>query len=304
MILITGGAGLIGSTLAKSLLQKGEEVIICDTFSSKEKWHNVKNLSDAIFVHFEDMNDALKFYNPKTIFHFAAYTVPTESDYQGFIKNNIGLSRKLLHTCINDKIDFFYASSSATYGNGELGFSDWLTIEELKTIPLQNPYAWSKQQFDFEASQFFDKTESRVVGLKFFNTYGDHESHKLKTNSASVVYRFKQSILKNEDVVIFTDPLKRHEKGSQQRDFISAEKAVDLVQKVSFESKFNGLINIGSGQAVSFIDLFKSIKNEFKESSSEVVFKDMEVDQAEQYQFYTCAKLDQLKKLGFCSIVF
>ncbi|MBP9752598.1 MAG: NAD-dependent epimerase/dehydratase family protein [Proteobacteria bacterium] len=305
MILITGGAGLIGSTLAKSLLQKGEDVIICDTFSTKKKWENVKDLKDAIFVDPDNLNQIIEQYihaipNEKRlqkVFHFAAYTVPTESDYLGFVKNNIGLSRQLLNICKNNKIDFFYASSSATYGSGELGFSDKLTIEELKEINIENPYAWSKQQFDFEASRFFEKTESRIVGFKFFNTYGDNESHKLRTDSASVPYRFKQAILKNEDVVIFTDPLKRHAPGHQQRDFIKVDDAITLVQKVAFDSNFNGLINIGSGRPISFVDLFNSLKENHPNSTSKVVFKEMTIEQAEQYQFFTCAKLDNLKDL-------
>lgn len=297
MILITGAAGLIGSTLARSLLLRGKQIIICDLFSSKEKWENVRDLKDAIFVHFDDLLYSLKFYKPKTIFHFAAYTTPAESNYAGFIKNNIGFSRFLLEYCLNNQVDFFYASSSATYGAGEKGFSDQLNISELKEITLNNPYAWSKQQFDFEVLSFIEKSKNRIVGYKFFNVFGENEHHKLITSSASVPFRFKQSILKNEDVFILIDPLKRYKQGHQERDFISVEKAIDLVQKVASKSSFNGLINIGSGNSVKFIDLFEKIKKDYPLSTSKVIFETMTEEYASQYQFYTCASLDNLKAL-------
>lgn len=297
MILITGAAGLIGSALAHDFEKEGKDLLLCDLFSNADKWNRVKNLKNAAFVHFDDLKEALRFYSPKIIFHMAAYTVPTESDFSGFIKNNIGFSRFLLDYSLSNNADFFYASSSATYGDGRLGFSDLLSIDQLLTLDLKNPYAWSKQRFDFEAHRFIGSSKNRIVGFKFFNTYGDFEYHKLKTDSASVPFRFKQSILKNEDVVILTDPLKRHEKGHQMRDFNSVDLAVDMVKKVAFKSDFNGLMNIGSGEPIKFIDLFERLKKEVPTSTSKIIFKDMTIEQAEQYQFYTCAKLDNFSNL-------
>jgi ADP-L-glycero-D-manno-heptose 6-epimerase len=298
MILITGACGLIGSTLAKALSLKNEELLLCDVFNSLDKWENVKDIKGAKFIHFDDLDHALQFYKPKTVFHLAAYTSFNEASFEGFIKNNIGFSRKMLDYVLSNNADFFYASSSATYGDGSLGFSDILTLDELKAIKHTNPYAWSKQQFDFEAQPFIGKTNNRIVGFKFFNTYGENETHKSRVNSASVPYLFKTAILNNEDVVILTDPLKRYAPGHQSRDFINVFDAVDYIQKIAYNSDFNGLINIGSGKAKKFIDVFDSLKSEFKESTSKVIFKEMTIQQAEEYQFYTCAELDNLKILG------
>lgn len=298
MIILTGGAGFIGSHLLKKLNEQGEKnILLVDHLSSSSKW---KNLLGTHFNSYESKEDFLKKLenkkNIKAIFHLGACSSTTEENLDYLLKNNTEYSKILFSYATEKKIPFIYASSASVYGSGEEGYSDKHNKHEIYR-PL-NPYGFSKYIFDsWVLSQ--EKTPSLWFGLRFFNVYGENEHHK--GFMKSVVSKAYEEILKNGSLKLFKSHNPNYKDGEQKRDFIYVEDVVSVLlqlwQKKSQKSE-SGIYNLGSGEARSFYDLGKSMFKALQKKEN-IDWIPMPENLKAQYQYYTKAPMEKLKSLSF-----
>lgn len=287
MIIVTGGAGFIGSNLVKGLNDQGfTNIIIVDNLAASDKFLNLNRLK---FVDYIDKNTFLsvlpKLQKIDTIFHQGACSSTTEIDVNYLIKNNYDYSKELLHFCLSQTIDFIYASSASVYGDGKNGFKEDFTCE----YPL-NGYAFSKYLFDNYIRKVFDpaKHKSQVVGLRYFNVFGPQENHK--GNMASVPYHFFKQVTETGKIKIF--------EGSDhfKRDFIYIDDVIQVILYL-FKSGDNGIFNCGTGLARSFQEMANIFENVHGQCTTEIIpFPD---HLKGKYQTYTQADISQLLDCGF-----
>lgn len=297
MIIVTGGAGFIGSAIVWRLNQlKRNDIIIVDELGTDEKWKNLIGLHFDDFInkhHFIDLieKNSLSF-SVDAIIHMGANSSTTEKDADHLLSNNYKYTQKLADYCVNNNIRFIYASSAATYGSGELGFNDDTEVCS-KLHPL-NMYGYSKNLFDIYAKRkgYFEK----IVGLKYFNVYGPNEYHK--KDMRSVVHKAFEQIRDSGSVSLFKSKNHTYKDGEQMRDFIYVKDAVEMT--LFFMSKRNiaGLYNIGSGKARTWNDLVKAI---FTAMNKEVKINyiDMPEELIEKYQYFTEADITSIKSVGY-----
>ena len=296
MILITGGAGFIGSNLINSLLTKNlsEIVSVDDKNFVNQSYFINKNFSRILPV---ELNNFLKKNKKKikTVVHLGAITSTTERDINLIVKNNLELSINLWNWCEYNKKRFIYASSAATYGNGSNSFDDDESNDYLsKLIPL-NLYGWSKHIFD---RQIFNKKKKplQFVGLKFFNVYGPNEFHK--NEMRSVILKIYEKISNNLQVNLFKSHNVKFKDGEQLRDFIYVKDVISILEWFLSNPKINGLYNVGTGKPRSFNDIAKSIfKNTNKTSNIKYINTPMKI--RKQYQYYTKANIKKLRDCGY-----
>jgi ADP-L-glycero-D-manno-heptose 6-epimerase len=245
MIIVTGGAGFIGSNLVKSLNNKGfTNILIVDNLASTQKYLNLNRLKFADYIDKDDFLQVLpKLQKIDTIFHQGACSATTQLDANYLIHNNYEYSKTLLHHCLDHQIDFIYASSASVYGNGDNGFSENPACE----YPL-NAYAFSKFIFDNYVRRVAQPAmiKSQVAGLRYFNVYGYQENHK--GSMASVPYHFFNQARENGKIKVF--------EGSEnfRRDFIFIDDVMEVVNYL-FQSGDSGIFNCGTGHARSFMDM-------------------------------------------------
>ncbi len=297
MFIVTGGAGFIGSCFIWFLNKKGiSNILVVDSLKNSIKWKNLRNLKFKDYIEKEDF---LKFLENKSfkidaIFHFGACSDTTEEDNSYLIKNNFEYTKEIAKLSLKNNVKFIYASSAATYGKGENGFSDELSkLEELKPL---NMYGFSKHLFDLWVYRNFKKWPQNFIGLKFFNVFGPNEYHK--KNMRSMVIKAYEEITKTGKVRLFKSYNKNFKDGEQKRDFIYIKDVVKMVYFL-FEKNAKGKIyNIGSGRATTWIELvtpiFKTLKKEVN-----IEFIDMPEEIKNQYQYFTCAEMKKLEKLKY-----
>ncbi|WP_126974088.1 ADP-glyceromanno-heptose 6-epimerase [Gynurincola endophyticus] len=301
-IVVTGAAGFIGSALVQYLNEKGfENIIIVDDFSREDKqanWVNKQYIDlierDGFFEWLSETSTKIDF-----IFHIGARTDTTEFDYSIHEKLNVEYTQKIWHYCTDKQIPLVYASSAATYGDGELGYKDDHTIvNDLKPL---NPYGVSKNEFDKWALQQ-TKTPPFWAGLKFFNVYGPNEYHKARM--ASVIFHAFHQIKKTGMMKLFRSHRPDFKDGQQLRDFVYVKDVIKVCYWL-FETAGqptgkwqNGLYNLGTGQARSFEDL---VKNTFTalDLAANIEFIDMPEDIRDKYQYFTEADMNKLKNAGY-----
>lgn len=296
MIVVTGAAGFIGSCLVEGLNQNGyEDLILVDDFSKKEKLNNLKG---KIFTekiereHFDtwlDKNHKMVYF----IFHIGARTDTTEFDVKIFDKLNLNYTKKIWQQCTEYGIPLVYASSGATYGLGEYGYSDNHEIVE-KLKPL-NPYGDSKNDFDKWALK---QTETPYfwAGLKFFNVYGPNEYHKGRM--ASVIFHAFNQIKEKGFVKLFKSHNPDYKDGEQLRDFVYAKDVVNVCLFLMDKKAKSGLYNLGTGKARSFLDLAKATFSAL-EMEPKIEFIDTPEDIRDKYQYYTQAEMGKLVGEGY-----
>lgn len=296
MIVITGAAGFIASFLAKELNEQGySDLIIVDEFSIEKKKQNHKNLAykhkvsrNEFFQWFESNKPKLEF-----IFHLGARTDTTEMDYSIHNELNVEYSKSIWNLCIRNKIPLIYASSAATYGLGEYGYSD--NHEMVKNLKPLNPYGDSKNNFDKWVLEQ-DLKPPFWAGLKFFNVYGPHESHKGRM--ASVVYHAYHQIKTTGGMKLFRSHNPKFKDGEQLRDFIYVKDVVSICLFLYDKQQNSGLFNVGTGNAASFRDLaentFKALK-----MNSQITFIDTPMDIRDKYQYFTEADMTKIKSIGY-----
>ena len=294
MILITGGAGFIGSSLIEALNENHrKDIIVVDRLGKSDKWKNLRSLTYADFVHADDLFTpeyawALK--NLDSIFHMGACSSTTERDVDFLMKNNVEFSKKIWQVAIQTDAKLIYASSAATYGDGGLGYDD--NHEHIKNLRPLNPYGYSKQLFDLWAlSQV--QTPQVWYGLKFFNVYGANEFYKGEMRS--MLHQAFEQIHAQGTVKLFKSHRKDFKDGEQKRDFIYVKDAVQAMlnlEAANHNQKLNGIYNMGTGQAQTFFDL---ASNTFKamELPPSIEFIEMPLKLRNQYQYYTQAQMQK-----------
>ena len=248
MIVVTGGAGFIGSAIVWRLNQLDEnKIIIVDELGEADKWKNIVSLSFEDFVHKDEfissvLADDVPF-KIETIIHMGANSSTTEKDADHLLFNNYEYTKELAKYSVKNDIRFIYASSAATYGNGSLGFDD--DESKLEALRPLNMYGYSKQLFDLWAKR--NGLLTKIVGLKFFNVFGPNEYHKGEMRS--VVHKAFEQIRDAGKVRLFKSLNSKFKDGEQMRDFIYIIDAVDMTLFFLDRKDKNGIYNVGSGKA-------------------------------------------------------
>jgi ADP-L-glycero-D-manno-heptose 6-epimerase len=300
MLLVTGGAGFIGSNVVAALNEAGRtDVVVNDVLGTDEKWRNLAKRRVADVVGTGDLFRWLEGRKLDAVIHMGAISDTTARDADLVIENNFRTSLRLLDWCTAAKVPFIYASSAATYGNGEQGFNDDWTPQALQELKPLNLYGWSKHLFDLALVDRFMKKEKlppQWAGLKFFNVFGPNEYHKGEMMSL-VAKRFEDAKA-GRTVRLFKSHRPGIADGDQRRDFIYVDDAVAVVRWLMETPNVSGIFNVGTGQARSFRDLIASL---FRSLGSEpkIEYIDMPDSIRGQYQYFTEAKVDNLRRAGY-----
>ena len=295
-ILVTGGAGFIGSALVWALNRRGcDNIVVCDILGTNEKWRNLTPLRFADYVEAADLLPRLqsgalgKF---DLILHMGACSATTEKDATYLIKNNYEFTKDLCVWSLANKARFVYASSAATYGDGSAGMED--DDSQLDKLRPLNMYGYSKHLFDLHAKRagFLNK----IVGLKYFNVFGPNEDHK--GDMRSLVHKsFAQ--VQNENLIrLFKSYRKDFRDGEQKRDFLYVKDAVAMTLHLAANKKAGGLFNIGSGEARTWIALANSVFAALGKKPK-IEFIEMPETIRDKYQYFTQADISHLRAAGY-----
>jgi ADP-L-glycero-D-manno-heptose 6-epimerase len=296
VIVVTGAAGFIGSCLVGYLNNLGfEQLVLVDDFSSEKKAANLKGKKFIHKIHreqfFEWYAAHLHFIN--SVFHLGARTDTTEMNYAVHKKWNLDYSKSIWELCTNNNIPLVYASSAATYGNGELGYSDSHNV--VSGLHPLNPYGRSKNEFDLWALQ--QKTTPPFwAGLKFFNVFGPNEYHKGRM--ASVIFHAFNQIKDRGQVKLFRSHNPDFKDGEQLRDFIYVKDVVQICVWLMERQPASGLYNTGTGTARSFNDLVKAIFTTLQLPVN-INYIDTPIDIRDKYQYFTEADMNKLRLAGY-----
>lgn len=300
MIIVTGGAGFIGSNLLKALEQR-DELVVVDWLGEDNKWRNIAKRELYDVVRPEDLFDFLKGREDdvQAVFHMGAISATTEANVDAIVKNNVRLSLDLFRWCGLNKVRFLYASSAATYGDGSNGFCDDDAINALASLSPLNAYGWSKHVVDRRIARVLRSGGSlppQCVGLKFFNVYGPNEYHK--GNMRSVVHQLHGKISAGEDAILFRSHNSEYSDGGQLRDFVYVKDIVDMMIWFLDNPEVQGLYNAGTGQARSFLDLANAVYSAMGKQPK-IKFVDTPVEIRDKYQYFTEANMSKLQEAGF-----
>ncbi len=296
MIIITGAAGFIGSCLVQKLNDEGfYDLVLVDDFSNPEKNKNFEGKRFSKQVHRDVFPDWLheNHLHVQFVFHIGARTDTTESDRELFNRLNLNYTKAIWERCAEFGLPLVYASSAATYGSGEQGYDD----DESK-IPLLkplNPYGESKNDFDKWALQQ-DKKPFFWAGLKFFNVYGPNEYHKGRM--ASVIFHTFNQIRETGAMKLFRSHHPEYKDGEQMRDFVYVKDVLNVLYFLMHHRKDSGIYNLGTGKARSFLDLATSTFNALGKPVS-ISFVPTPEDIREKYQYFTEARMDKLRSIGY-----
>lgn len=293
-IVITGAAGFIGSCMVGYLNQQGfENLVLVDAFDRSDKLHNLDNKKYIAKVDRDDFFEWLEGDSVDFIFHLGARTDTTEFDYAVHERLNYEYSQDIWNACVVHNIPLVYASSAATYGAGELGYTDDDTLID-RLQPL-NPYGISKNEFDKWAIRQHSAPPF-WAGLKFFNVYGPNEYHKGRM--ASVIFHSFNQIQKNGFVNLFKSHKPAYKDGEQLRDFVYVKDVVTICYWLMENTPSSAIYNLGTGKARSFYDLAAAT---FQAAAlpPDIRFIDMPEDIREKYQYFTEADMNKLKQAGY-----
>jgi ADP-L-glycero-D-manno-heptose 6-epimerase len=302
MIIITGGAGFIGSNIAAQLEAAGhDDIVICDRLRSEGKWRNIAKRRPREIIQPEALAAFIEAHATEisTIYHMGAISSTTAVDGDLVVQTNFALSQSLWRACARHNIAFIYASSAATYGNGEEGFDDSNDLADMQRLRPLNLYGWSKWLFDMWVLKSLERGDAAPdvwAGLRFFNVYGPNEYHKGAMQS--LVAKIVSSHRPGQPVKLFKSYKDGFADGQQLRDFVHVNDVVRVLVWLSSLGRPGGILNLGTGQARSFYDLaISSIlacndepRIEFVEMPDSIRF---------QYQYYTQAKMNRLRSLGY-----
>ena len=294
-IIVTGGAGFIGSCIVKSLNDTGvKDIIVVDDIAMTDKWMNLRNKKYLDYVHKSKFLERLpKYENVSAIIHMGAQSSTTEKDFDYLWQNNFEYTKALWNYCSNRGISFIYASSAATYGDGSDGFDDRNDIDILQPL---NGYGYSKQLFDLWVKHQAEKSPKQYVGLKFFNVYGPNEY--FKNNMASMVYHGFKQIKKDGKIRLFKSCSPNYKDGEQLRDFVYVKDVCSVILWLLKHQSVSGVFNVGTGQEHSFRELAEAIFFSLGMNSN-IEYIDMPEKLKEKYQYYTKAEMDKLHRAGY-----
>ncbi|MDG1139511.1 MAG: ADP-glyceromanno-heptose 6-epimerase [Opitutales bacterium] len=296
---VTGGAGLIGSAVIWGLNQKGfQNILLVDEDNpSAPKKKNLENLSfhrqlnpknfrELVRCKSQDLQDI------HTIIHLGACSSTTETNVDYLNDNNLGYTQDLCEFSIESNVRFVYASSAATYGDGSHGMSD--QEPDIRKLQPLNLYGWSKHKFDLIAKE--RSWDDHIAGLKYFNVFGPNEEHK--GHMRSVVSKAYQQICETGKMTLFKSHHPDYEDGKQMRDFLYVKDAVKMTIWLASDEQVNGLFNLGSGQARTWLDLGYSIFKAINQNPN-IEFLDMPEILREKYQYFTEANIQKIRSAGY-----
>src|ERR1017187_10150688 len=295
-VLVTGGAGFIGSALVWALNRRGcERIVVCDRLGTDEKWRNLTPLRFADYVEADDLLPRLqsgalgKF---DLVLHMGACSSTTETDASYLIRNNYEFTRDLATWALGQKTRFVYASSASTYGDGSAGMNyDDGKLDKLRPL---NMYGYSKHLFDLHAKRagFLN----RMVGLKYFNVFGPNEGHK--GDMRSLVHKSTAQVQAEGVIRLFKSYRSDFRDGEQKRDFLYVKDAVAMTLHLAAGKKANGLFNIGGGKARTWLGLARAIFAALKHKPK-IEFIEMPEAIRDKYQYFTEANLARLRAAGY-----
>jgi ADP-L-glycero-D-manno-heptose 6-epimerase len=304
-VLVTGGAGFIGSALVWALNRRGcDRIVVCDRLGTDEKWRNLTPLRFADYVEADDLLPQLqsgalgKF---DLVLHMGACSSTTETDASFLIRNNYEFTRDLAawalgQKSLSQKTRFVYASSAATYGDGSAGMED--DDAKLDTLRPLNMYGYSKHLFDLHAKRagFLNQ----IAGLKYFNVFGPNEDHK--GDMRSLVHKSTAQVRAEGVIRLFKSYRSDFRDGEQKRDFLYVKDAVAMTLHLATTPKANGLFNIGGGKARTWLDLARAVFAAWKRKPK-IEFIEMPEAIRDKYQYFTEANLARLRAAGYTAPV-
>jgi ADP-L-glycero-D-manno-heptose 6-epimerase len=294
-IVVTGGAGLIGSALIWALNRRGiDDILVVDRLDASEKWKHLVPLRFADLIDADDFEqraiDGDDFGNVGTLFHLGACSSTTETDADYLLRNNYEYTKNLAAWSDINGVRFVYASSAATYGALENNLSDEADLHALRPL---NMYAYSKHLFDLYARR--TELDRRACGIKYFNVFGPNEDHKGEMRS--IVHKAFEQIRDSGSVRLFKSYRPEFRDGEQRRDFIYVKDAVDITIHLA-QSGATGIFNAGSGKAQTWLELVRPIFGAL-ELPERIEFIDMPVHLRGKYQYSTCARTERLRATGY-----
>jgi ADP-L-glycero-D-manno-heptose 6-epimerase len=297
MILVTGGAGFIGSAIVAELNARGiEDILVVDILGKDQRWKNLRNLSYADYMEAEDfsemVSDADLQIDLDAVIHMGACSDTTETDCSYLVRNNYEFSKLLAGWALELNARFIYASSAATYGDGEKGFDD--DEDALGTLKPLNMYGYSKHMFDLWCKR--QGLLDRFVGIKYFNVFGPNEYHK--AGMRSFVLKAFEQINETGGVKLFKSHRPDYTDGGQPRDFIYVKDAVDMTLFFLENPNVSGIFNVGTGNARNWDDLAKAIFAAM-EMETNIEYIDMPEPLRDKYQYFTQATIDKLRAAGY-----
>jgi ADP-L-glycero-D-manno-heptose 6-epimerase len=294
MIILTGGAGFIGSCfLWKLNTEKIDDVLVVDHLDESEKWKNLVGKKYKDYMQKQAFLDAVKegkIEKPEAIIHLGACSSTTLTDANYYIYNNFEYSKTLALWAMKLKVPFIYASSAATYGEGENGYDDMTDLDKL--APL-NMYGYSKHMFDLWLLR--NNHLNNVTGIKFFNVFGPNECHK--GSMKSVICKSYDDVSQKGLMKLFKSYKQEYSHGAQQRDFIYIKDAVEVMWFLLNNPKKTGIYNLGTGKARSWNDIANAMFNAVGKKSN-IEYIEMPDILKEKYQYFTQAEMKKIENAG------
>jgi ADP-L-glycero-D-manno-heptose 6-epimerase len=295
-VIVTGGAGLIGSALVWGLNARGvDDILIVDRLDTSLKWTNLVPLRYRDYIDADEFESRISarptsFASVRTVFHMGACSSTIETDAAYLMRNNYEYTKHVAHWAVEHSIRLLYASSAATYGALENDLRDDMDLDALRPL---NMYAYSKQRFDVYARDL--GLLDRITGLKFFNVFGPNEHHKGEMRS--LVDKAFHQIREHGGIRLFKSHRREYRDGEQQRDFLYVKDAVAMTLHLA-EHHASGIYNIGSGVAHTWLDLVRPI---FRAMAvpERIEFIDMPESLRDKYQYHTCADIERLRATGY-----
>ncbi len=301
MIVVTGGAGFIGSNVVASVSEGTNSDIavadwVDDTNRANLENHRVTETvsPDALFPFLDDHAGEVEL-----IVHMGANSSTTDPDVDLVFHYNLDFSVRLWHWCVANGVRLIYASSASTYGDGANGFDDDQSRAHLMTLRPLNAYGISKHAFDMRIARWIEEgapTPPQWAGLKFFNVYGPNEYHK--GDMMSIVAKMVPQIERGETVRLFRSHRPDFADGEQMRDFVCVKDCVSVIDWLTRTASVSGLFNVGSGKARSFLDLTRATFAAL-DTEPRIEFVDMPLHLRDRYQYFTEAPLDKLRAAGY-----
>lgn len=300
MILVTGGAGFIGSNLHAALHEREAHTILVDRLRNGGKWRNLRNHPPTQLIEPELLDDFLATSPPiRAVVHLGAISETTATDGDLVWRSNVTLSQNLWNWCASKAVPFIYASSASTYGDGSAGFDDIPNLAALRRLRPLNLYGWSKHAFDLWATAQCATGKPRPpqwAGLKFFNVYGPNEYHKGKM--VSVVKNKNDEIAGGRPATLFRSDNPNVADGAQARDFIWVDDVVAALLFLLDHPEVSGLFNLGTGVARTYLDLARAVCKA-RGTAERIEFVPMPNGLVGQYQSFTQATMNRLRAAGF-----
>ncbi len=300
MLLVTGGAGFIGSNVVAALNDAGRaDVAVCDVLGHDGKWRNLAKRQLADIVPPGELAAWLNGRRLDAVIHLGAISETTATDGDLVIETNFRLSMRLLDWCTATGTPFIYASSAATYGDGAEGFRDDQSLPALKALRPMNLYGWSKHLFDqavAERAAKSDRLPPQWAGLKFFNVFGPNEYHK--GTMMSVLARRFDDIKAGRPVQLFKSHREGIADGDQRRDFIYVDDVVRVMMWLLASPSVSGIFNVGTGKARSFRDMMLSAYAALG-TAANIQYVDMPEAIRGSYQYFTEGDVGRLQRAGY-----